>query len=129
MTSHDFTDPRTTEHRNPRTVDIDAASSIEIVELLNAEDMLVATAVYGAREALARTIDMVVDAFMHEGRLLYVGAGTSGRLGVLDAAECPPTFGSDPKVVSAIIAGGEAALTASLEGASCENRSGSLFRA
>lgn len=126
MTSRDFFDPRLTEHRNPRTVDIDVASSLEIVELLNAEDTIVAAAVHAAREALARTIDLVVDAFNNGGRLLYVGAGTSGRLGALDAAECPPTFGSDPELVIALIAGGPEALTASQEGAEDDVSAGSL---
>ena len=117
MTNRDFVDPRLTERRNPRTGEIDAASSIGIVELLNAEDRIVAAAVYEAREALARTIDLVVDAFNDDGRLFYVGAGTSGRLGVLDAAECPPTFGSDPACVRGIIAGGRDALIGSQEGA------------
>ena len=117
MKSRDFDDSRLTEHRNPRTTDIDAASSMEIVELLNAEDRMVAAAVYEAREPIARTIDLVVDAFTDGGRLLYVGAGTSGRLGSLDAAECPPTFGSDPELVIGIIAGGPGALFRSQEGA------------
>jgi N-acetylmuramic acid 6-phosphate etherase len=113
----DFRDPRLTEQRNRRTAGIDVASSIEIVELLNAEDRTVAAAVYEAREAVARTIDHVVNAFDRGGRLIYVGAGTSGRLGVLDASECPPTFGADPGLVRGIIAGGKDALTRSQEGA------------
>ena len=117
MAKPDFVDQRLTERRNPLTVDIDVASSSEIVDMLNAEDCTVADAVYSARDALARTIDLVADAFRSGGRLVYVGAGTSGRLGVLDASECPPTFGSEPEMVSGIIAGGAAALVKSQEGA------------
>jgi len=112
-----FQDPRLTEQRNPRTERIDVASSLEIVDLLNAEDRSVAAAVHGQREAIARAIDLVVDAFRAGGRLVYVGAGTSGRLGVLDAAECPPTFGTPPELVVAVIAGGYPALVKSAEGA------------
>jgi len=117
MPNHDFLDPRLTERRNPRTVSIDVASSGEIVDLLHAEDQTVADSVYAERESLARTIDRVVAAFDAGGRLVYVGAGTSGRLGVLDAAECPPTFGSRPEMVVGIIAGGLPALVRSQEGA------------
>ena len=117
MTSFEFIDPRLTERRNPATVGIDVASAAEIVDLLNAEDRSVAAAVYEARDPLARVIELVVEAFRNGGRLVYVGAGTSGRLGVLDAAECPPTFGSPPDMVVGIIAGGLPALTRSQEGA------------
>ncbi len=117
MPDHDFLDPRLTEQRNPRTAGIDVASSEEIVDLLHAEDRTVPDSVHAAREPLGRTIDRVVSAFDAGGRLIYVGAGTSGRLGVLDAAECPPTFGSPPEMVSGIIAGGSAALVTSQEGA------------
>ena len=124
MLNRDFDDPRLTEQRNPRTVDIDAASSMGIVELLHAEDRAVADIVYEARDAVSRTIDLVVDAFKGGGRLLYVGAGTSGRLGMLDAAECPPTFGSDPGLVVGIIAGGSEALLGSQEGAEDDAEAG-----
>ncbi len=110
-------DPRVTERRNPRSVDIDLASPLEIVDLMNAEDRTVADAVATQREAMARTIALVEAAFRAGHRLFYVGAGTSGRLGVLDASECPPTFGSDPAMVQGIIAGGPAALTRAQEGA------------
>lgn len=110
-------DPRVTERRNPRSADIDLASALEIVDLMNAEDRTVADAVATQREAIARAISMVEEAFRAGRRLFYVGAGTSGRLGVLDAAECPPTFGSDPSMVVGIIAGGPEALTRSQEGA------------
>jgi N-acetylmuramic acid 6-phosphate etherase len=117
MATPDFLDPRRTEQRNPRTARIDVASSLEIVDLINAEDRTVAEAVARCREALARTINLAVAAFQRGGRLVYVGAGTSGRLGVLDAAECPPTFGTPPGMVTGVIAGGSGALVRSAEGA------------
>src|SRR3990172_2146931 len=99
-------DPRITEHRNPRTRDIDLATAGEIVDLMNAEDRTVAHAVATQRGPVAAGIALVERAFRDGGRLFYVGAGTSGRLGILDASECPPTFGSDPELVQGIIAGG-----------------------
>ena len=120
-----FHDPRLTEQRNPHTARIDVASSLEIVDLLNAEDATIAAAVHAQREALARAIDLVVEAFRQGGRLVYVGAGTSGRLGVLDAAECPPTFGTPPALVVGLIAGGAAALLKSVEGAEDDVNAGS----
>jgi len=110
-------DPRVTERRNPRSADIDLASPLAIVDLMNAEDRGVAEAVASQRTEIARAIELVEAAFRAGGRLFYVGAGTSGRLGVLDASECPPTFGSDPEMVQGIIAGGPAALVRSQEGA------------
>jgi N-acetylmuramic acid 6-phosphate etherase len=124
MTTPAFHDPRLTEQRNPRTQMIDVASSQEIVDLLNAEDATVAAAVHSQRVSLARAIDLVLGAFQAGGRLLYVGAGTSGRLGVLDASECPPTFGSSPSQVVGIIAGGLPALTRSAEGAEDDMNAG-----
>jgi len=117
MSASDFQDPRLTEQRNPRTGRIDVASSLEIVDLINAEDALVAPALRAVREHIARAIDLAVAAFGRGGRLLYAGAGTSGRLGVLDASECPPTFGTPPGMVVGIIAGGYPALVKSVEGA------------
>ncbi len=117
MTTPEFHDPRLTEQRNPRTERIDVAPALEIVDLLNAEDALVAGAVHGEREAIAQAINLVAAAFRGGGRLVYVGAGTSGRLGVLDAAECPPTFGTPPGMVAGVIAGGYGALVKSVEGA------------
>ncbi len=108
-------DPRITEQRNPRTADIDLATPLEIVDLMAAEDRLVPAAVHGERAAIAAAIAEAERTFRRRGRLFYVGAGTSGRLGVLDASECPPTFGSDPDLVQGIIAGGPAALTRSQE--------------
>jgi N-acetylmuramic acid 6-phosphate etherase len=110
-------DPRLTERRNPRTTRIDLATAAEIVELLLAEDRTVSGAVATQRTQIARAIDLAEAAFRAGGRLIYAGAGTSGRLGVLDASECPPTFGTDPSMVVGVIAGGLDALTRSQEGA------------
>lgn len=110
-------DPRLTEQRNPRSTRIDALEPLEIVDLINAEDRMVAAAVGEEREAIARALVLAEEAFRAGGRLIYVGAGTSGRLGVLDAAEMPPTYGTDPSMVQGIIAGGYAALVRAQEGA------------
>lgn len=110
-------DPRLTEQRNPDTADIDLADPARIVQLMNQEDRRVAEAVWAVRDAVAGAIALVERAFRAGGRLIYVGAGTSGRLGVLDAAECPPTFGSPPEMVQGVIAGGATALVRSAEGA------------
>lgn len=110
-------DQRLTEQRNPRSARIDRLSSIEIVDLINSEDQTVASAVAEERESVARAIDLTVEALRAGGRLLYVGAGTSGRLGFLDAAEIPPTFGTDPDRVQGVIAGGPKALSRAQEGA------------
>lgn len=110
-------DSRVTEQRNPRTADIDLASALDIVDIIAAEDRRVPDAVFGQREVLAKAIEAAESTFRRGGRLIYIGAGTSGRLGVLDASEMPPTFGTDPEMVQGIIAGGPAALTRSQEGA------------
>jgi N-acetylmuramic acid 6-phosphate etherase len=112
-----FIDPRLTERRNERTAAIDLATPLEIVDLINAEDRTVPAIVGAQREAIARAIETAEATFRRGGRLFYVGAGTSGRLGVLDAAECPPTYGTNPEMVQGIIAGGPRALTRSQEGA------------
>jgi len=112
-----MTDPRLTEQRNPRSRRVDRLSSLEIVELVNGEDRTVAEAVARERVPVARAIELAVDAFRSGGRLIYVGAGTSGRLGVLDASEMPPTFGTDPEMVQGVIAGGLEALVRAREGA------------
>ena len=117
-------DPRITEHRNPRTVDIDLASAREIVDAINAEDRLVADAVASQASTIAQAVELVEQAFRTGARLLYVGAGTSGRLGVLDASECPPTFGTDPSMVIGIIAGGDRALRIPGDGAEDDPASG-----
>jgi N-acetylmuramic acid 6-phosphate etherase len=110
-------DPRLTEQRNPRSQRIDALEPIDIVDLINAEDRMVAQAVGEERESIAHALELAEAAFRSGGRLIYVGAGTSGRLGVLDAAEMPPTYGTDPAMVRGIIAGGFAALVRAQEGA------------
>ena len=107
----------TTEKRNPASASIDRLSTREIVELINREDRVVPQAVASQREKIAAAIDIIVGQFRAGGRLFYVGAGTSGRLGVLDASECPPTFGVKPSMVQGIIAGGKRALVRSIEGA------------
>ncbi len=106
-----------TELRNPRSTHLDRMSIAEAVDLMNSEDATVAPAVAAARVDICRAIELVVAAFNAAGRLIYVGAGTSGRLGVLDAAECPPTFLSDPRMVQGVIAGGYEALRRSIENA------------
>lgn len=107
----------TTEARNPNSEAIDRLSAMEIVELLNQEDAGIAAAVEKEKENIASAVDVVATALRNQGRLIYLGAGTSGRLGVLDASECPPTFNTDPEQVVGIIAGGYSALTRSIEGA------------
>lgn len=124
MSTPEFSDPRLTEQRNPRSAALDISSSLEIVDLMNSEDRSVPKVVHRRRQEIARTIDLVVDAFRAGGRLLYVGAGTSGRLGVLDATECPPTFGTPPELVVGIIAGGPAAMFRSQEGAEDDREAG-----
>ncbi|MGE0443011.1 MAG: N-acetylmuramic acid 6-phosphate etherase [Gemmatimonadales bacterium] len=108
---------RLTERRNPRSADIDTADSQTLVDLINAEDATVPGIVAAARVEIARAVDLIERSFRAGGRLLYVGAGTSGRLGVLDASECPPTFGTPPELVLGIIAGGLPALVKPAEGA------------
>jgi len=112
-----LTESRVTEQRNASSADIDLATALQIVDLMNAEDRRVPAAVATERERIAQAIDLIEAAFRDNGRLLYVGAGTSGRLGILDASECPPTFGSDPEMVQGIIAGGPAAVFKAREGA------------
>jgi len=106
-----------TEMRNPRSMYLDTKSTTEAFDLLNSEDATLPAAIAAARGEICAAIDLVVHAFQSGGRLIYVGAGTSGRLGVLDASECPPTFLSDPSMVRGIIAGGWEALRRSIEGA------------
>ena len=110
-------DPRITEHRNPRTADIDLATPLEIVDRIAAEDALVAAAVASQRAALARAVECAEAALRAGGRVIYCGAGTSGRLGVLDASEIPPTFGADFGLFVGLIAGGPPALLRAQEGA------------
>ena len=107
----------TTEQQNPRTLQIDTASTEEIVRLINAEDQTVALAVEAQLPYVVQAVEKIVAAFKNGGRLFYVGAGTSGRLGVVDASECPPTFGTPPELVQGLIAGGPQAMFAAKEGA------------
>lgn len=107
----------TTEQVNPATTDIDLGSSEEIVRLINDEDRKVADAVRLCLPQIAKAVDAIVDGIRQGGHLYYIGAGTSGRLGVLDASECPPTYSTDPSLVVGIIAGGDTALRNAVEGA------------
>ena len=104
-----------TEQVNPHSQNLDSLSSLELVELFNSEDAKAIAAVAAAKKQLAAAIDCTAEALRHGGRLFYIGAGTSGRLGVLDAAECPPTFCTPPELVQGIIAGGAGALVRSSE--------------
>lgn len=106
-----------TEQRPPHTLHLDELATLEVVALLQQEDKQIAAAVENALPAIAALVDAVVEVLAAGGRLIYVGAGTSGRLGVLDASECPPTFGVDPRQVVGLIAGGDLALRHSIEGA------------
>lgn len=106
-----------TEQTNPNTRDIDRRSTIEIVTLINGEDQQVARAVENVLPQVAKAVDLIVEKFQAGGRLFYVGTGTSGRLGVLDASECPPTFGVAPELVVGVIAGGDYALRNAVEAA------------
>ncbi len=106
-----------TEQRNPRTMEIDTLSTLEMVTLINQEDHLCAEAVKAVLPEIARAVDIIYEKIRAGGRLFYCGAGTSGRLGVLDAAECPPTYGVDPGLVVALIAGGPSAFIKAVEGA------------
>jgi N-acetylmuramic acid 6-phosphate etherase len=120
-----------TEQRNPRSRGLDRKSTLEILRALNREDASVALAVRRELPQIARAVDAITKALRHGGALFYIGAGTSGRLAVLDAAECPPTFGTPPGMVRAIIAGGERALRQAVEGAedSAANAARDLRRA
>ena len=106
-----------TEQRNPNSMHVDSLSALEIVQLMNDEDKQVPLAIEKCLPQIAQAVECIVDAFQQDGRLVYIGAGTSGRLGVLDASECPPTFGVSPEMVKGIIAGGERALRHPIEGA------------
>jgi N-acetylmuramic acid 6-phosphate etherase len=108
---------RRSEHRNAASKNLDRMTTQQIVRLMNREDKKVAAAVRRQLPAIARAVDAIVEGIRDGGRLIYVGAGSSGRMAVLDAAECPPTFGTSPKLVQAIIAGGRPAVTGAVEGA------------
>ena len=106
-----------TEQRNPNSMHVDSLSALDIVQLMNEEDKQVPLAIEKCLPQIAQAVECIVAAFQQGGRLVYIGAGTSGRLGVLDASECPPTFGVSPEMVKGIIAGGERALRHPIEGA------------
>ncbi len=106
-----------TEQRNQRSKDIDLMNTSEILELINSEDAMVALAIKDELEHITEAVDIITEQFKIGGRLFYVGAGTSGRLGIVDASECPPTFGTNPDMVQGIIAGGEQAMFKAQEGA------------
>ena len=113
-----------TEQQNPNSTDIDLKSISEIVQIFHEEDRKAVEAVASESEAITQAVEMIVDAFRQGGRLFYIGAGTSGRLGVLDASECPPTFSTEPEMVQGIIAGGDIALRKAVEGEEDKPESG-----
>jgi N-acetylmuramic acid 6-phosphate etherase len=113
-----------TERKNISSTDLDTRSALEIARIINGEDQTVARAVEQALPQIARAIDAVAEAILRGGRLIYVGAGTSGRIAALDAAECPPTFNTDPKTVQYVIAGGDKALTRATEGSEDSREAG-----
>lgn len=117
----------TTETKNPRTGAIDPNDTPALLRLMNEEDRLVPLAVEAELPRIAETVELAVNALAHNGRVIYVGAGTSGRLGVLDASECPPTFGVSPKLVQGFIAGGDVALRSAVEGAEDDPEAGAAL--
>ena len=116
----------TTELRNPKSMELDNKSIKEVLLLMNEEDATVPLAVKKEIDNIESVVKEVVKAFKNGGRLIYVGAGTSGRLGILDASECPPTFGVEPTLVQGLIAGGEKAILKAIEGAEDDEESGQL---
>src|SRR2546421_1682235 len=119
-----YIDHRLTEQRDAGSRNLDRMTVMEIARLMNREDRKVAVAVGRELPAIAQAVDAIVSGIRKGGRLIYVGAGSSGRMGVLDAAECPPTFGTSPKLVQALIAGGRRAITRAVEGAEDSARNG-----
>src|SRR5258707_6117173 len=117
-------DHRRSEHRNAASKKLDRMSAVQVVRLMNQEDRKVAAALGRTLPAIASAVDAIVDSIRRGGRLIYVGAGSSGRMAVLDAAECPPTFGTSPRLVQALIAGGRAAVTGAVEGAEDSRENG-----
>ncbi len=115
-----------TENRNPESENIDLMSIEEILTLINKEDRKVPVIISKEIKNIAEAVKIVVETFKNNGKLFYIGAGTSGRLGVLDAAECPPTFGSDPEMIQGIIAGGYSALVQAVEGAEDSKKQGAI---
>jgi len=124
LTDNRLAEHRLTEQRNAASKNLDRMTTLEIVRLMNREDRKVAMAVGREIPAIARAVDAIVRGMRNGGRLIYVGAGSSGRMGVLDAAECPPTFGISPNQVQALIAGGKRAITRAVEGAEDSERNG-----
>ncbi|KAB3531587.1 N-acetylmuramic acid 6-phosphate etherase [Alkaliphilus serpentinus] len=114
----------TTEERNENSKDIDTMSTLEMMETINKEDKLVALAVEKELPSIAKAVDVIAEQFHKGGRLIYIGAGTSGRIGLLDASECPPTYGTDPSMVQGIIAGGTEAMLKAIEGAEDKEEEG-----
>lgn len=106
-----------TEAQNPNTINIDSVSTLEIIELINEEDKKVAFAIEKAKENIAKAVEIIAERLAIGGRLIYVGAGTSGRIGILDASECPPTYGVSSELIQGIIAGGSSAIFKAVEGA------------
>jgi N-acetylmuramic acid 6-phosphate etherase len=121
---HQLTEHRLTEKRNAGSKNLDRMTAVEMVRLMNREDRRVATAVGRELGAIARAVDAIVAAMRRGGRLIYVGAGSSGRMAVLDAAECPPTFGISRKQMQVLMAGGKRAITEAVEGAEDSTRNG-----
>src|ERR1700733_10734765 len=117
MVLHNELESLITEERNSLTKDLDLLNTLDLVTKIQAEDAQVALAVQKAIPAIAKAVDLIVGGLRKEGRLIYFGAGTSGRLGILDASECPPTFGVDLGLVSGYIAGGKTAVFQTVEGA------------
>jgi len=115
-----------TEARNPATFDIDSKSTLQILKLINSEDKKIPKVIKREIPQIAKGVELIVKSFKKGGRLFYIGAGTSGRLGVLDAAECPPTFGTDPKMIKGIIAGGYKCLIRSKEGVEDNLKAGAM---
>lgn len=113
-----------TEQRNPKTMEVDLMTTEEIITIINQEDTIVPNAIAREIPHIVKVADEITDSFKKGGRLIYVGAGTSGRLGIIDASECPPTYGTDPEMVVGIIAGGKEAMTEAVEGAEDDSEQG-----
>lgn len=114
----------TTEGRNPDTINIDSVNTLDIITMINEEDKKIAYAVEKSKESIAKAVDIIADRLSRGGRLIYLGAGTSGRLGILDASECPPTYGVDYELVQGLIAGGYTAIFKAVEGAEDDSELG-----
>ncbi|HAQ08852.1 MAG TPA: N-acetylmuramic acid 6-phosphate etherase [Bacillus bacterium] len=113
-----------TEQQNPKTLNIDLMTTEDIITVINQEDTLVPNVIARQVPVIAEVVDRIIAAFKQGGRLIYVGAGTSGRLGIIDASECPPTFGTDPGLIVGVIAGGKEAMTEAIEGVEDDTQQG-----